>query len=150
MTRIYLDTSAYNRPFDDQTQPKIFLELQAVVIILQMVEAGIVELVTSSVLEYENSRNSDLLRQEAMTRYLQLAEIRQEVNEAIQQRAEQLGHNGVKAIDALHVACAETANSDYFITCDKRLINRCQALTMRVVNPADFVLEMSSNDSSEE
>ncbi|WP_287453945.1 PIN domain-containing protein [Leptolyngbya sp. UWPOB_LEPTO1] len=123
MTRIYLDTSAYNRPFDDQTQPKIFLELQAVVIILQMVEAGIVELVTSSVLEYENSRNSDPLRQEAMTRYLQLAEIRQEVNEAIQQRAEQLGHNGVKAIDALHVACAETANSDYFITCDKRLIN---------------------------
>ncbi|MCY6489752.1 hypothetical protein [Leptolyngbya sp. GGD] len=88
MTRIYLDTSAYNRPFDDQTQPKIFLELQAVVIILQMVEAGIVELVTSSVLEYENSRNPDLLRQEAMTRYLQLAEIRQEVNEAIQQRAE--------------------------------------------------------------
>lgn len=149
MTRIYLDTSAYNRPFDDQTQPKIFLELQAVVIILQRVEAGIVELVTSSVLEYENSRNSDLLRQEAMTRYLQLAEIRQEVNEAIQQRAEQLGHNGVKAIDALHVAGAEMANSDYFITCDKRLINRCQALTMRVVNPAD-VLEMSSNDSSEE
>ena len=28
MTRIYLDTSAYNRPFDDQTQPKIFLESQ--------------------------------------------------------------------------------------------------------------------------
>jgi predicted nucleic acid-binding protein len=150
MTRIYLDTSAYNRPFDDQTQPKIFLELQAVVIILQMVEAGIVELVTSSVLEYENSRNSDPIRQEAMTRYLQLAQIRQDVNEAIQQRAEQLGHNGVKAIDALHVACAETAKSNYFITCDKRLINRCQALTLRVVNPTDFVLEISSNDSSEE
>lgn len=39
MTRVYLDTSAYNRPFDDQTQPKIFLETQAVVIILQMIEA---------------------------------------------------------------------------------------------------------------
>jgi hypothetical protein len=52
MTRIYLDTSAYNRPFDDQTQPKIFLESQAVIIILQMVETGMIELASSSVLEY--------------------------------------------------------------------------------------------------
>lgn len=57
MTKIYLDTSAYNRPFDDQTQPKIFLESQAVAIILEMVETRMVELVSSSVLEYENNRN---------------------------------------------------------------------------------------------
>jgi hypothetical protein len=57
MIRVYLDTSAYQRPFDDQTQPRIFLESQAVVMILQMIEAGILDLVSSSVLEYENSRN---------------------------------------------------------------------------------------------
>lgn len=57
MTRVYLDTSIYNRPFDDQTQPKIFLETQAIILILQMVEARLIELVNSSVLEYENSRN---------------------------------------------------------------------------------------------
>ena len=57
MARVYLDTSAYNCPFDDQTQPKIFLETQAVVIILQMVEVRAVELIGSSVLKYENSRN---------------------------------------------------------------------------------------------
>lgn len=68
MTRVYLDTSVYNRPFDDQTQPKIFLETQAVVIILQMVEAKTVELVSSSVLEYENSRNPYPIKQEAMSR----------------------------------------------------------------------------------
>ena len=146
MTRVYLDTSAYNRPFDDQTQPKIFLETQAVVIILQMVEARVVELISSSVLEYENSRNPYPIKQEAMNRYLQLAELRQEVNEAIRQRAEELEQNGLKAIDALHIACAEAVNSNYFITCDKRLINRCSALTMKVMNPADFVLEMSSDD----
>jgi len=28
--KIYLDTSTYNRPFDDQRQPKVFLETQAV------------------------------------------------------------------------------------------------------------------------
>jgi predicted nucleic acid-binding protein len=148
MTRVYLDTSAYNRPFDDQTQPKIFLETQAVVIILQMVEAKTVELISSSVLEYENSRNPYPIKQEAMSRCLQLAKLRQEVDEAIRQRAEELEQNGLKAVDALHVSCAEAVNSDYFITCDKRLINRCSGLTMKVMNPADFVLEMRSNDPS--
>ncbi|MEB3289817.1 MAG: PIN domain-containing protein [Leptolyngbya sp.] len=143
-----MDTSAYNRPFDDQTQPKIFLETQAVVIILQMVEAKAIELVRSSVLDYENSRNPYLLKQEAMSRYLKLAEVRQEVNEVIRQRAEALEQNGLKAMDALHVACAEALNSHYFITCDKRLINRCSELTMKVINPVDFILEMSSDDPS--
>jgi predicted nucleic acid-binding protein len=148
MTRVYLDTSAYNRPFDDQTQPKIFLETQAVVIILQMIETKAVELISSSVLEYENSRNPHPIKQEAMSRYLQLAELRQEVSEVIRKRAEELEQKGLKAIDALHVACAEAVNSNYFITCDKRLINRCSGLTAQVMNPADFVLEMSSDDPS--
>ena len=148
MTRVYLDTSAYNRPFDDQTQPKIFLETQAVVIILQMIETKAVELISSSVLEYENSRNPHPIKQEAMSRYLQLAELRQEVSEVIRKRAEELEQKGLKAIDALHVACAEAVNSNYFITCDKRLINRCSGLTVQVMNPADLVLEMSSDDPS--
>jgi predicted nucleic acid-binding protein len=113
-----------------------------------MVEAKAVELISSSVLEYENSRNPYPIKQEAMSRYLQLAKLRQEVDEAIRQRAEELEQNGLKAVDALHVSCAEAINSDYFITCDKRLINRCSGLIMKVMNPADFVLEMSSNDPS--
>lgn len=146
MIKVYLDTSTYNRPFDDQTQPKIFLESQAVTLILQMVETKIVELVSSSVLEYENSQNPYPLKQEAMNRYLQMADARQMVDEAILQRSKELGHNGVKAIDALHVACAETLRCDYLITCDKRLINRCAELWLKVVNPVDFVLEVSEND----
>jgi predicted nucleic acid-binding protein len=149
MARIYLDTSVYNRPFDDQTQPKIFLESQAVAIILQMVEAKIIELVSSSVLEYENSRNPYPIKQEAMNRYLRMAGYRQQVTESIRQRAEQLEHNGVKAMDALHVASAEVSESNYFITCNKRLINRCTDLTMKVINPVDFVLETNSNDPSQ-
>jgi predicted nucleic acid-binding protein len=81
-----------------------------------------------------------------MNRYLQFSEVRQEVNEAICQRAEELEQNGLKAIDALLILCAEVVNSDDFITCDKRLINRCSGLTMKVMNLANFVLEMSSND----
>jgi predicted nucleic acid-binding protein len=146
MIRVYLDTSIYNRPFDDQTQPKIFLETQAVILILQMVEANLLELVSSSVLEYENSRNPFLINQQLMSRYLQIATLRILINERIKIRGEQLEQQGIKAIDALHVACAETAKSDYFITCDRRLINRCQALSLRVINPTDFIVEIEDGN----
>jgi hypothetical protein len=37
--QLYLDTSVYNRPFDDQTKPRIWLENLAFSVILQMIEA---------------------------------------------------------------------------------------------------------------
>jgi predicted nucleic acid-binding protein len=143
-----VDTSAYNRPFDDQSRPKVFLETQSVIIILQMIQAGVVQVVRSSVLDYENSRNPDPVRRQAMSRYLDLASVKQDVNEMICQRAVVLEQDGIKALDALHIASAEAANSEYFITCDQRLINRSKELTIKVVNPADFVLEVSSYDPS--
>jgi predicted nucleic acid-binding protein len=146
MTRVYLDTSVYNRPFDDQTQPKVFLETQAVILILQMVEAKLIELVSSSVLEYENSRNPFIVNQQSMERYLQIATLRVLLDENIRVRAKQLEQQGIKAIDALHVACAEASQSDYFITCDKRLINRCQGLTLKAINPTDFILEIEDDN----
>ncbi len=36
--KVYLDTSVYNRPYDDQTQPKVYLETQAVLIIPSMLQ----------------------------------------------------------------------------------------------------------------
>ena len=144
--RVYLDTSVLNRPFDEQTQVKIFLETQAFLAIWQTIENKQVELVSSNVLEYENSRNSDSDRAKAIDLCLSLASLRQIVNKSIQERAKDLEQNGVKPIDALHVACAEAANSDYFLTCDRRLINRCKSLKLKVMNPVDFILE--SNDES--
>lgn len=79
--RVYLDTSVYNRPFDDQRQPRIWLETLALVVVLQMMEAGEVELVRSSVLEYENSRNPFPLRKRWVNRCLGIARHYQKVDE---------------------------------------------------------------------
>jgi hypothetical protein len=57
MIRIYLDTSVYNRPFDDQRQPRICLETLAFATIMQLVEMGTLALVTSSILRLENRSN---------------------------------------------------------------------------------------------
>lgn len=141
--KIYLDTSIYNRPFDDQRQPKVFLETQAVILILQMVEAGTVNLISSAILEYENSRNPHPNKQLAMQHYLQRSTDRQLLTEDIRFRAKVLETEGVKSFDALHVASAEAGGCDYLLTTDKRLINRCKNLALKVINPVDFIVEVS-------
>jgi predicted nucleic acid-binding protein len=147
--RVYLDTSIYNRPFDDQTQAKVFLETQAVLIILQMVEDKELELVSSPILEYENNRNSQILQQYNMKRYLNMATLIQAKTITVQERATNLELNGIKALDALHVACSEISKCNYFITCDKRLINRCQTLAIvKTVNPIDFILEIENENQN--
>jgi predicted nucleic acid-binding protein len=83
-----------------------------------------------------------------MNRYLRLAGSRCEADESILRRGEALERDGLKAMDALHVACAEALGCDYFITCDKRLINRCVGLQLKVINPLDLVLETSNDDPS--
>lgn len=120
--RVCLDTSVLNRPFDDQTQPRIALETQALRTILQLVESGQVELVGSAVLDYENSRNSSQMRRQWVQQCLELAKRYQELDTAVTQRASELEDQGLKAVDALHVACSEAAQCDYFLTCDDRLM----------------------------
>lgn len=142
--KVYLDTSVYNRPFDDQTQPRIWLETMATSLLLEMIESAMVELVVSSVVEYENSRNPFPLRQRWVNRCMSLAKSYQRVDEDIRQRATELERLGLKAIDALRLACAEASGSDYLITCDDQVIRRCPSLSgLRVLGPVDFILMMS-------
>lgn len=118
------------------------METQAFVLILQMVEAGDVELVGSSVLDYENGRNPFLLRRRWVSRCLDLASHYHKVDKHIRERGQELEKEGLQAIDALHLACAEAAESEYFVTCDERVIRRYQG-HIKVLNPVDFVLAIT-------
>jgi len=147
--RIYLDTSVYNRPFDDQAQPRIWLETLALSVILQLVESGEVELVASSVVAYENSRNPFAERQEWVERVMALAADYRPVTPAIRGRAASLQETGIKSLDALHVATAEAAGAAWFITVDNRLIRNYrrrpdQGLT--IIDPATFIREVVGQD----
>ena len=137
--KLYIDTSVYNRPFDDQTQPRIWLETLALGLILQLVESGEATLVNSSVLEFENSRNPFSLRREWMERCLSLATEYERIDEAVRDRAQEYEKQGVSAIDALHVATAESANVDFFIACDDRLLKKAKQFKVKSMNPVDFV-----------
>lgn len=45
--RVYLDNCVYNRPFDDQSQRRIFLETIAFITLLELVEKGKFETIDS-------------------------------------------------------------------------------------------------------
>jgi hypothetical protein len=47
MPRIYLDVCCLNRPFDDQTQDRVHLEAEAVILILTHCQAGEWEWISS-------------------------------------------------------------------------------------------------------
>ena len=54
MIKLYLDICVYNRPFDNQHQERIAVEISAFIYILEKVEKGEYELVLSEALVYEN------------------------------------------------------------------------------------------------
>lgn len=135
---IYLDNSVLNRPFDDQLLPQIRLETVATFVISDWIDNGKVKLVNSSVIEYENSKNPFFERKIWISTYLSEALFYQKININIVRRAKEFEKLGIAAIDSLHLASAEAAKVDYFITCDYDIIKRHQG-KMKVFNPVDFI-----------
>ena len=86
-----------------------------------MVEADEIELISSEALEYENDRNRSPLRRQWVQQCLDLASQFQSIDDDVSSRATLLEAEGIKQLDALHVACSERANCGYFLTCDDSL-----------------------------
>lgn len=141
--KVYLDNSVYNRPFDDQGQPRIELEAMAFTLILQMIEAGDIDLVVSSVNRFETSRNPFPMRRSWVERWFELGKMTVLVDESIRERANKLEQLGLHPMDALHVACAEKAEADWFLTCDDRLLRKYAGHGVQSSNPVDFVLQVN-------
>ena len=138
---IYLDTSALNRIFDDQSQPRIFLEASAMLLVFGLIEKRIISIVSSDVLVYENSRNPYAERQIFVTSVLRKARLIQTLNDNLAKRAQAIEVLGIKGVDALHLACAERLKSDYFVTCDDRMIRKYTG-TIVVVNPVELTMHV--------
>lgn len=69
--RIYLDNCSYNRPYDDQSQMRVYLETQAKLHIQELIREGKLELVTSYVLDYENQANRSVQKKKAIAAFMQ-------------------------------------------------------------------------------
>jgi len=126
MLSIYLDTCCLQRPLDDQRQPRIRVETEAVLAVLAVVQAGEAMMVTSDVLEYEIRRIPDESRSYAAMKLLSLASKRLNVTEAVEHKAEMLERQGIHAMDALHLALASEYRIDCFTTTDDALLRKAR------------------------
>lgn len=136
--KIYLDTSALNRIFDDQSQPRIYLEATAMLIVFMFIESQNIEMVSSDVLLFENDENPYDDRKTFVNTILKKANETQLINDTILIRSQEIEELNIKGLDALHLACAERLNVDYFITCDDKIIKNYKG-SIVVKNPVDFV-----------
>lgn len=139
--KIYLDNCCYNRPYDDQSQFRIYLETEAKLYIQNIIRDGKVELVTSYMLEYENGKNRFTHKKQAISDFMNINEtyyVGAEKAKEAQRIASCIVDTGIKSADALHVACAILAESDYFITTDDRLL-KYQQDDIQIVNPCEFI-----------
>ena len=136
--RIYLDNCCFNRPYDDQTQLRIYLETQAKLHIQSLVYEKKIDLVWSFIMSFENSKNIFNAKKTAISQWEDLSSSFVEKSEEIKLIAKEIMTTGVKAADAAHVACAIVGNCDYFITVDKRLL-KYQDNRIIVCNPIEFI-----------
>ncbi len=144
MPRIYLDVCCFNRPFDDQTQARIRVETEAVLAILERCETGEWELMISEMVEIEVAQIADLERRQRIEGALLMARSRVLVDDVAANRGEELQNLGFQGFDAIHLACAEIAQADVFLSTDDRLLRRaaryCNSLTVAVDNPATWLI----------
>lgn len=63
---MYLDACCLNRPFDDQRQPRVRLEAEAISLILQKLHQHEWEWIGSEILVYELSQTVDVERRERL------------------------------------------------------------------------------------
>lgn len=135
-----MDVCALSRPFDDQSYMRIRLEADAVYLILDKVQKGKYELITSSVHLREIGDNDNFEEKLQLLSLLQRFSKRTnyDIGEA-KMRAEGLISKGFGVADAAHLAFAEQA-ADTFISCDDKLLRKCKTtdLAVKVMNPIKF------------
>jgi len=122
--KIYLDACVYNRPFDDQKQPRIAVEAMEALYLLSKIETGRIKLIGSFALQYENDNNPHVDRRDMISDVMRLTKEFIEYSDGVMNRAKEIEKNGIMGLDAIHLACAEKAQADCFVTCDDILLKK--------------------------
>ena len=122
MTKIYLDNCVLNRPFDDQSQERVRLETEAIILLLSRLERKEMTWLGSRALEIEIERAPDSEQQSRLRRVTEFVTPTVEIGEKELMRASELQKLGFVGFDAVHLACAESGKADVFLTTDDRLL----------------------------
>ncbi len=143
---LYLDACCLNRPFDDQTQIRIRLEAEAVLLIIFQLHLSGWEWLGSEVLSYEIDQTPDPDRRMRVKSMMSGISHRVSLEPEMVGQAEDLVQLGLKTYDALHVVSAEKGGADAVLTTDDRFIRavrrNASKFNVKVTNPLRWLEEI--------
>ena len=147
--KIYLDVCCLNRPFDNQTQDRVFLESEAILSILSRCEKETSwTLMTSDVIDYELSRLTDISKFEKISNLCSIKNERIVSSTKTKTSARKYQEYGVKLLDSYHLALCETHSVDILLTTDDAFIRAAtkMQLNTKVLNPVIWLMEVMNNE----
>ncbi len=152
MRVLYLDLCALKRPFDRIENDRMQIESLAVAALLEAFEKGEIRIVSSGILELENSRNPDPSRKDAVQDILALFQRAGRVGAAMPSRARDIQGLGFQPVDALHLASAIEAGCELFVACDDSILRRARRcsddlLKVRVVDPLEALGQLRAEEA---
>ena len=137
------------RIYDNQKQLRIKLESEAKLFVQDLIVNKKLKLIWSFALDFENSRNPYVAKQNVISGFAKHSNIFVFENEEILRNAEEIEQHNIKELDALHIACAIYSKSDYFITTDDRVLKYNDS-RIKIVSPIDFIKIYEKGDESDE
>jgi predicted nucleic acid-binding protein len=137
---IYLDNCCLNRPYNDQAAPRVRLEAEAIELILNAVAEGRVKLLWSDTLDTENKQNPFEERRTGIMLWKEIASAVIQDAPSLRERARATAANGIKSLDALHIASAVAGQASHFVTVDDAILNKRQSMREIIIaSPLEFV-----------
>jgi predicted nucleic acid-binding protein len=147
--KVYLDNCAYNRPFDDQSQIRIFLEAQSKMHLQTLILDKKVDLAYSYMSEYENNDNPDDEHRAIIAQFLKNAVSYVDYGSAdvVETHAAHIMGYHIKHKDAIHLSSAIKAQCDCFITTDDGILRNYKGTDIKVCSPIDFVTGLEDENA---
>lgn len=111
-------------------------------------------LLSSDIVEAKLRQTPDLQRVDLIIAALAICQIKAKLSDAVKKRAASLVKLGFKPFDAAHIASAEAANADVFLTTDDRLIRNAQrhsdSFTVSIQNPVYWLIAINQNEREDD
>jgi predicted nucleic acid-binding protein len=135
-TSVYIDSSSWNRLFDEPNQDKIRKEANAVNDIIKLIKHHQIRLIFSQALQEEMSRHPEI-----SSNAMPMSKNFIPRNADVERRGVQLHNKGFGVYDALHIASAEAGGADVLITSDDGMIKKAKSVKVhvRLENPFNWL-----------
>jgi predicted nucleic acid-binding protein len=145
--KIYIDSCCYSRPFDNinhMIQLRVRAEAAAIINAVDICKAEGFSIIGSRMVTFEINKIPEAEKlHNAIRFYFKAITAKAAITRGVKIRAAELMTQGIKELDAYHVALSESTEVDYLLTTDDRLEAAAVRLgvKVKVINPINFLQE---------